>query len=427
MRPFVKSWEGWDMNSEWTNHSLFDVIEMISGGTPKTTVPEYWDGDIPWLTVADFNLGYRWVNSTAKHISEKGVSESATTVLNRGDIIISARGTVGAMAQLSKPMAFNQSCYGVRGLAHKSDTDFLYYLLRNVVSEMKRIAHGGVFDTITKDTFKQLGICLPSLPEQLKISELLGSLDDRIALLRETNTTLEAIAQALFKSWFIDFDPVKAKQRGEEPQGMDAETAALFPDAFVESEVGAIPKGWAVIRMGEKVSPKKGKNITRGTIIPGEVPVVAGGLNPAYYHNIHNVAAPVVTISASGANAGYVRLYQENIWASDCSYISKQQTPHVYSMYLFLKCRQNEIIGMQQGAAQPHVYPKDLMRLVFFNAPDTLWDKFEMLISSFFEQMRVNSKQISCLASMRDALLPRLISGKLRLPEAEEIVKDALG
>ncbi|EQD56869.1 type I restriction-modification system specificity protein, partial [mine drainage metagenome] len=136
------------MAGDWNRICLADAIEIISGGTPKTNVPEYWGGNIPWLSVADFNTGYRWISDTEKSITEHGLTDSATALLNNGDIIISARGTVGVVAQLAKPMAFNQSCYGIRGKNGVADTDFIYYALRHAVSEMKQVAHGGVFDTI---------------------------------------------------------------------------------------------------------------------------------------------------------------------------------------------------------------------------------------------------------------------------------------
>ena len=101
------------MADEWKDLAIADAIEIISGGTPKTSTQEYWGGSIPWLSVADFNKGYRWVNTAEKSITERGLKESATEILNIGDIIISARGTVGVVAQLAKPMAFNQSCYGI--------------------------------------------------------------------------------------------------------------------------------------------------------------------------------------------------------------------------------------------------------------------------------------------------------------------------
>jgi type I restriction enzyme S subunit len=202
------------MGSEWKRVCLADAVELISGGTPKTTVPEYWGGNIPWLSVADFNTGYRWVSNAEKSITERGISESATTLLNRGDIILSARGTVGVVAQIARPMAFNQSCYGIRGKLEITETDFVYYLLRHTVSNMKQVAHGGVFDTITRDTFQIIECDLPPLPEQRAIAHILGTLDDKIELNRKQNETLEAMARALFKAWFVDFEPVRAKMEG---------------------------------------------------------------------------------------------------------------------------------------------------------------------------------------------------------------------
>ncbi|MCG7853227.1 MAG: restriction endonuclease subunit S, partial [Methanosarcinaceae archaeon] len=237
------------MASSWQRSTLDEAIEIISGGTPKTIVAEYWGGEINWLSVADFNTGYRWISSAEKSITERGLAESATSLLNRRDIIISARGTVGVIAQLAKPMAFNQSCYGIRGKDGISDTDFIYYALGQAVAKMKQVAHGGVFDTITRDTFKIINIDLPSLPEQRAIAHILGTLDDKIELNRRINETLETMARALFKSWFVDFDPVRAKAEGR-PTGLPKHIADLFPDSFENSELGDIPKGWKTSDIG---------------------------------------------------------------------------------------------------------------------------------------------------------------------------------
>ena len=301
------------------------------------------------------------------------------------------------------------------------DRNFLFYWMVSdlFVNHASDASEGTRMPRAKWDVVEKIKIPFISSYSQQEIGSILRTIDDRIALLRETNVTLEAIAQALFKSWFVDFDPVRAKQKGREPEGMDADTAVLFPDSFQESELGFVPRGWVVKSLGQKFVPTKGKNITKLTVFTGDVSVVAGGLTPAYYHNEHNVDGPATTISASGANAGYVKLYHENIWASDCSYVSKRHTNHVYSMYLFLKSRQAEITHMQQGAAQPHVYPKDLMRLLIIDAPVALWDNFESLVSPFFKQIRVSLAEASCLSNLRDTLLPRLISGQLRLPDIE--------
>ena len=263
---------------------------------------------------------------------------------------------------------------------------------------------------------------------QKKIAHILSTLDDKIELNRKMNQTLEEMAQALFKSWFVDFDPVHVKMgcaNDEELEvasrelGISKELLELFPSEFEESELGMIPEGWEWKKFGDILIPKKGKNITKDTVTDGSVPVVAGGLTPAYYHSEYNAKAPVITVSASGANAGYVNLYTQNIWASDCSYINEGMTKFVYSMYLFLKENQKEITRMQQGAAQPHVYPKDLMRLVIANPNTNLWSYLEGLIEPMFKQIGNNEKEIQTLQKTRDTLLPKLLSGELDVSELE--------
>jgi type I restriction enzyme S subunit len=205
---------------------------------------------------------------------------------------------------------------------------------------------------------------------------------------------------------------------GEKPFGMDAETAGLFPDSFVTSEIGDIPKGWILNTLGDSVIPKKGRSITKASTVDGEVPVVAGGLQPAYFHNKANVSHPAVTISASGANAGYVRLYHKDIWASDCSYISTEMTKNVFFWYLFLKINQGQIYGMQQGGAQPHIYPSDLKRLNTCNSKsEHLTNKFEETVAPLFLEIRQLELQNDSLAKLMSSLLPRLVSGDLIILE----------
>ncbi|MDR2734150.1 MAG: restriction endonuclease subunit S, partial [Spirochaetota bacterium] len=137
------------MKSERTFYRLANVIDLIGGGTPKTSVPEYWDGNIPWLSVKDFNNGDRYVYTTEKSISQAGLDNSSTKLLTHNDIIISARGTVGELAMIPFPMAFNQSCYGIRGKKGIIVQPYLYYLLKNSICLLKSQTHGSVFDTIT--------------------------------------------------------------------------------------------------------------------------------------------------------------------------------------------------------------------------------------------------------------------------------------
>ena len=179
------------MKTEWKKCKLSSQISLIGGGTPKTSVPEYWNGEIPWLSVKDFNDDNRYVYKTEKYITQAGLEHSSTTLLQKDDIIISARGTVGEMAMIPFPMAFNQSCYGIRG-KENNDQTFTYYLIKNSVRKLKAITHGSVFDTITRETFDNIEVTIPPLTVQKKIAGILKSLDDKIELNNKINNNLAA-------------------------------------------------------------------------------------------------------------------------------------------------------------------------------------------------------------------------------------------
>ena len=196
---------------EWQEVRLGDIIEIIGGGTPKTSIAEYWNGDIPWLSIADFNNDSKFVYQTEKTITPLGLEESSTKMLQKGDIIFSARGTVGVVAMLGRDMAFNQSCYGIRA-KKEIDKHYLYYLLKSLKPLFCYNAYGSVFDTITKESFSQITIPLPPLERQKEIAEILSSFDDKIDFLHRQNHTLESLAQTLFRHYFID----NAKEEWEE-------------------------------------------------------------------------------------------------------------------------------------------------------------------------------------------------------------------
>ena len=171
---------------------LSEIMDLIGGGTPKTSKPEYWDGDIPWLSVKDFNNDFRYVYETEKHITQLGLENSSTKLLQPGDIIISARGTVGEIATIPFPMAFNQSCYGLRAKKEIVTEDFLYYLIKHNVYVLKRNTHGSVFDTITRGTFEGIEVDIPDLEIQSQIAGVLSDLDKKIELNSRINENLAA-------------------------------------------------------------------------------------------------------------------------------------------------------------------------------------------------------------------------------------------
>ena len=183
-------------------YKLSDVMELIGGGTPKTTTPEYWNGNIPWLSVKDFNNDARFVYKTEKSITFLGLKNSSTTLLQKGDMIISARGTVGEIASIPFPMAFNQSCYGLRAKKHIVTEDYLYYLVKHSVDVLKKNSHGSVFDTITRTTFEGIEVEIPALETQKKIAAILSALDEKIAINRAINDNLADLLQTIYQERF---------------------------------------------------------------------------------------------------------------------------------------------------------------------------------------------------------------------------------
>ncbi len=434
------------MASEWKRVPIADVVEIISGGTPKTSVFDYWGGDIPWLSVSDFNTGYRWVSDAEKHITERGLSESATTLLKHGDIIISARGTVGALAQLANPMAFNQSCYGLRAKCGIAENDFLFYLLRQTVSKMKQVAHGGVFDTITRDTFSIIEVSIPPLPEQRTIAHILGTLDDKIELNRRMNRTLEEMARAIFKSWFVDFDPVRAKmegrwRKGESLSGLPANLWDVFPDKLVDSELGPIPEGWEVGALNTIAS------LETKAVIPGDsanqlwehfsIPAFDNGRQPVREKGESiksgKYLVPSCCVLASKLNPQFPRVWLPDIPNPEVSICSTEFMPFVPKteseqpfLYAFLSSEvaQAEIINRVTGStsSRQRVKPKEIAEMPMLVPPQALRQRFSSVTRHYLARLLKNMRSITTLAAIRDTLLPKLISGELRVPDAERIV-----
>lgn len=268
---------------------------------------------------------------------------------------------------------------------------YIYYLLREKLDELKTQSTGATTKFLTLKILNNIDVSVPESFIQNKLVSVLSAYDDLIGINEKRIKILEEITERLYNEWFIKFKFPSYKK------------AKIFRD---------LPLGWSYGILGDRLKVFKGRNITEKTIISGDIPVVAGGLNPAYYHNVANVKGPVITISASGANAGFVKLYYEDIWASDCSYINKDSNPSIYFYYLLLKAKTREITNLQKGAAQPHVYPKDLTNLPIVTIPDQIIIDFNSKVEPLFDLISNLHKQIEKLVKTRDLLIPPLVTGK---------------
>jgi len=382
---------------EWKEYKYTDLATIIGGGTPKTSVPEYWNGEIPWLSVKDFVSVTKYVYDTEKHISELGLLNSSTKLLEKNDIIISARGTVGAMAMIPYPMCCNQSCFGLRGNSIV-DKNFLYYLTRTKVDELKKSAHGSVFDTITRETFNNLQCLVPPLQSQQKIGNFLSSLDSKIELNRQINDNLEQQAQALFNHYFIDT-----------PDLLGGFSVGSLADAANYVNGLAMQKYRPI--NGEKGIPVlKIKELGQGRI-DSSSDFCSNEIN-SYY----KVYDGDVIFSWSGT-------LMVKIWCGgECGLnqhlfkVSSKTTPKWF-YYFWTKHHLDNFIRIAKDKAvtMGHIKRGELEKAEVLFPNSCVMKKLDTLMTPCLDQITEKECEIRKLSLLRDTLLPKLISGELKI------------
>ena len=376
----------------WKECKLGDVIRLVGGGTPKTNILEYWDGDIPWLSVTDFNTGNKFVYHTEKTITMEGLKNSSTKLLDEGDIIISARGTVGVLAVLKKKMAFNQTSYGIKNIPGISDCNYLYYLTKESIENLKQISYGGVFDTITRETFNEINILLPPLPEQRAIADVLSSLDDKIDLLHRQNKTLEAMAETLWRKMFVE-EAAPGWKKGklgdemciimgqsppgntynEEKQGMVFfQGRAEFDFRFPQTRLYCTePKRFA----------KKGDTLV-------------------------SVRAPVGDINMA---------YEDCCIGRGLAAVRHKRHCMSYTFYTIRSLKDEFDSFEQQGTVFGSIGKDDFNNIDVVIPPEIAIQEFEYTAKPSDDKIFANSIQIRTLTRLRDTLLPKLMSGEVRV------------
>lgn len=377
---------------------LSDIIELIGGGTPKTSKPEFWNGDIPWLSVVDFGGDGRWVDKAEKTITNLGLENSSTKLLKSGDIVISARGTVGELAQLKRPMAFNQSCYGIRARTGV-DQDFLYYLLKKSVNYLRRQSHGGVFNTITRSTFDVVSVSIPSIVTQKKIANTLGSLDEKIELNRRMNETLEQLGQALFRHYFVDNPEAKSWESGK------------------VSDVARIYSGFAFKSKDFDINGKYGlvtiKNVQDGSFVKDCTDHLSEPLSNKTPEYVHLKSGDII-LSLTG-NVGRVCIVVGRDYLLNqrvAKLVSDESQAYVYFLFRS-KIMKGRMVGISKGTAQKNLSPIETGKLKIKIPPTNIMSQFEEIAINLLNTIVSNNEQSQTLTSLRDSLLPKLISGEI--------------
>lgn len=411
--------------SEWLKTSLIDIVELIGGGTPKTSKAEYWGGNINWLSVKDFNNENRYVYSTEKTITEEGLNNSSTKLLRKDDIIISARGTVGELAMIPFPMAFNQSCYGIRA-KEGIDSTFLYYLIKHSVRKLKAMTHGSVFDTITRDTFANIDVAIPDIEMQQRVAKMLANIDDKVENNQRINNNLEQQAVLLFKEWFTDFVNISSN--------------------LIETQFGLIPDTFKLLKNGELPI------VVTDYVANGSFASLKANVTlyqePNYAYFIRNTDLKSGTFEVFVDEHSYNFLSKSTLYGGEiiisnvgdvgsvflCPKLNKpmtlgnniimlrpEQDNLQYYLYIWFKWLygQSLIQGIKGGSAQPKFNKTDFKNLPIFLPPDDLLEQFHQTVKPMFELIEKNNEENQSLTVARDTLLPKLMSGELDVSDID--------
>ena len=414
-----------EMNESWSSVPISSIANSAIGGTPSRGEPQYWGGTTPWATAKDVaSVSGRYLHQVEEFITDKGLKSSTAKLMPEGTVVITARGTVGALAQLGQEMAFNQTCYAIVP-SDELDNNFLFYALKGTLAEMRALTYGSVFETITKRSFDNWRIPCPQLPVQRSIAHILGTLDDKIELNRQINQTLEEMAHAIYKDWFVDFGPTRAKLEGREPY-LPPDLWELFPDCLVDSELGMIPEEWHMKSLRDVMTAK---NLKVGEIDVAEYSSTNTGLHPRseYFkkqlsksgtnNKLIHCGDLVFGLSRRILNFGLMRdtigcvSAAYRVFTIDDKIISPEMAEQM------IRTHSDYYYGAVAGSSREgqSISPDALGLLSILCPPITLQEAFYTELGPAARRKKVLEEEATYLTTQRDVLLPKLLSGELRI------------
>lgn len=384
--------------NNWPIYKIQDICEIKSG----KRIPLGFDFVInetlhPYIRARDIKNG-RINTDDLIYLDDPTFAKIKKYIIEENDIAITIVGaSIGDIGFATKEVnGFNLTENAVRLTNFKDNvsSQYLFYLLvQNQYKEfMQTIAGGAAQPKLGIYKIQRIKVQLPPLPTQQKIASILSAYDNLIQNYKKQIEALQTTASELYKEWFVRF---------------------RFPGYQTARFENGIPEGWKVVLASELGDFIRGKNITAEEMQEGTIPVISAGIEPSGFHNQSNVKGVSLTISNSGANAGYLQINYSDIWAADCSYCNSAK--HIYFYYELLNNMRVVLFNLQKGAAQPHVYAKDINKMKILLPPSELIETADKKIKLMHEKIYSLEQQITNLTQQRDLLLPRLMSGKLEV------------
>lgn len=404
--------------NKWKPHKLSEIGSVVGGATPSTTVDAYYNGDIPWLTPKDLsNFHERYIERGERNITKSGLNSCSAQLLPVGSVLFSSRAPIGYVAIAKNPIATNQGFKSIIPNPEKVDSLFLYYLLKHNKDNIEAMGSGTTFKEVSGATMKNIEVYLPeSLEEQRRIAGILGSLDDKIELNRRINANLEAQAQALFRSWFVDFEP--------------------FRDGpFVDSELGKIPQGWKICCVEDLASymvsggtPKSldssyyngdirwftTKELKDGFLFDSEKHISETALkNSAAKLLPENTVLMAIYASPTVGRLGILTAESTYNQAA-VGIIAKKEIGYAF-LYLLLLSERTNLNNLASGAAQQNLNVGIVKRYRVLVPTIDILNSFNEIVNPIFTTIKNNTAQIHNLSALRDTLLPKLMAGEIKI------------
>ena len=398
-----------------------------------------YGGPYPFIQTGDIKNSGGRITSYQQSYSEAGLAQSR--LWPTGTMCITIAANIAETGILSFPACFPDSVVGFIADESKCDIRFIEYTFRFLRKQIQHEATGSVQDNINLATLDRIRFPLPPLPEQQAITHILGALDDKIELNRRMNETLEAMARALFKSWFVDFDPVRAKTEGRDP-GLPQPLADLFPDSFEDSELGEIPKGWGVTPLPDAIEVNPSRPLRKGDVAPyldmanmptrGHTPdavvdrLFGSGMR---FMNGDTLVARITPCLENGKTAYVDFLLEGQIGWGSTEYIVLRPKPPLPSEFAYCLARSTEfrdfaIQAMTGSSGRQRVPAESLSHFHVIVVPDPIAEKFGQVVAPLFARARMTAEESQTLSALRDTLLPKLISGELPVGRRAKAVEE---
>ena len=412
--------------ANWEKLKIEDCADVIGGGTPLTNKKEYWDGDISWITPKDLsNYNNRYISRGSRNISEKGLENSSARLLPKNSVLLTTRAPIGYLAISKKELATNQ---GFKSLVMKNGNvpEFFYYLLKNNIGKLLQYASGTTFMELNATNLKSIEFYVPEVEEQQRISSILSSLDDKIELNNKMNRILEEMTQTLFKEWFINFNYPNQYGKPYAKNGGE----------MINSELGKIPKGWKIGTIGEYAKLKSGfafknkwwkdngipvikiQNISYGTVNLEQCSFVSEDKYNVAENFRVNCGDLLITLTGSLGRFAIVPKLDKDALVNQRVgkfFLGKEPYKKLPFLYGILNELKDLIISLGNGSVQQNISPIDIENIKIIFPSDNMLNRYNNLMQDIFCKMIFNKKENEKLARIRDSLLPKLMSGEIRI------------